>query len=162
MIATSYMTVGSFYTSLLKAGFRFNAMTDRLMTENRDGDSAELAGRLRAKAGGPNHPPGPTVAMLGEAVVHGEDTRRPLGVARHIPEATLVTVADFFKKSNLLLGSKKRIAGLRLTATDAEWTHGDGPEVSGPMASLLLAMTGRTQAIADLSGEGTETLRTRV
>lgn len=161
MIATGNMTFGSFYGGLIKSGFRFNVMAQRLVEENRDGDAAVLASRIRAKAGGKNHPPGPTVAMLGEAVVHGEDIRRPLGVSRAIPEATLVTVADFYKKSNLILGAKRRIAGLRLKASDADWSHGDGPEVTGPMASLLLAMTGRKGAMGDLSGEGAETLRTR-
>jgi len=161
MIATGDMTFGSFYSNLFKSGFRFSVMANRLAAANRDGDPATLASRLRAKSSGPNHPPGPTVAMLGEAVVHGEDIRRPLRVSRTIPEATLVAVADFYKKSNLILGAKRRIAGLRLKATDADWSHGDGPEVTGPMASLVLAMTGRSEAIAELSGEGTETLRGR-
>lgn len=68
---------------------------------------------------------------------------------------------EFFKKSNLLIGAKSRIAGLTLRATDAEWLHGSGPEVSGPAHSLLMAMTGRKPAIDDLSGEGVATLRSR-
>jgi hypothetical protein len=99
--------------------------------------------------------------MLGEAVVHGEDIRRPLGMSREIPEETLVTVADFYKGSNLLIGAKRRIAGLSLKATDASWTNGDGPEVSGPLASLIVAMTGRREACADLSGEGVAALAAR-
>jgi chitodextrinase len=70
-------------------------------------------------------------------------------------------VADFFKGSNLLIGAKKRVAGLRLTATDADWTTGDGPEVSGPVASLVMAMTGRSAALDDLGGEGVAKLRSR-
>jgi hypothetical protein len=38
---------------------------------------------------------------------------------------------------------------------------GSGPEVSGPMVSLTLAMTGRTVALDDLSGNGLATLRSR-
>jgi len=68
---------------------------------------------------------------------------------------------NFFKGSNLLIGSKKRIAGLRLRATDAEWSTGTGPEVSGPALALLLAMTGRAAALDDLSGDGLATLRER-
>ena len=55
-------------------------------------------------------------------------------------------MADFYKGSNLLIGSKNRIAGLTLRATDADWSHGTGPEVQGPILSLVLAMTGRTVA----------------
>ena len=101
------------------------------------------------------------MAMLGEIVVHGEDIRRPLGLEHRPPEAALIAVADSWKNSNLLIGSKRRIAGLRLQATDAAWSHGDGPEVSGPLVSLVLAMTGRKGAHPDLTGEGLATLAER-
>jgi hypothetical protein len=63
-------------------------------------------------------------------------------------------VGDFYKTSNLLLGSKKRIEGLTMRASDADWSTGSGPEVVGPGASLLAAMTGRKAALEDLKGEG--------
>ena len=62
---------------------------------------------------------------------------------------------------NLLIGAKKRIAGLRLEASDADWSTGDGPVVRGPALSLLLAMTGRRVALDDLSGDGLAALRDR-
>jgi hypothetical protein len=61
----------------------------------------------------------------------------------------------------LILGTKNRISGLRLHASDADWSHGSGPEVSGPMLSLLMAMTGRKPVLQDLSGDGVATLRER-
>jgi hypothetical protein len=73
----------------------------------------------------------------------------------------VVEVAGFFAKSNLLIGTKRRIEGLSLRATDVSWSHGSGPEVSGPILSLLMAMTGRKAALDDLSGEGVATLRSR-
>jgi uncharacterized protein (TIGR03083 family) len=99
--------------------------------------------------------------MLGEAIVHSEDIRRPLGITRDYPQEAVIRVADFFKGSNLLIGSKKRIAGVELRASDADWTTGSGPEVSGPALSLVLAMTGRAAALTDLSGNGLEMLRSR-
>ena len=99
--------------------------------------------------------------MLGEVVVHGDDIRRPLGITHHTPEAALAIVADNWKKTNILIGTKKRIAGLRLKATDAVWAYGDGPEVDGPFQSLVLAMTGRAQAFGDLSGDGVKVLTSR-
>jgi hypothetical protein len=99
--------------------------------------------------------------MLGEIVVHGEDIRRPLGLKHQSPEGALVAVADSWKNSNLLIGAKRRIAGLRLRATDIEWAHGDGPEVAGPLISLCLAMTGRKAVHPDLTGEGLATLGNR-
>lgn len=99
--------------------------------------------------------------MVGEAVLHSEDIRHPLGIRREYPLATLVTVVEFYKGSNLLLGTKNRIAGLTLRAADSDWSTGSGPEVAGPMISLLLAMTGRPAGLADLSGDGVATLRSR-
>ncbi len=78
-----------------------------------------------------------------------------------MPAETLVAVADNYVRTNLLLGAKRRIAGLRLRATDVDWTHGDGPEVSGPLTSMILAMSGRTPALADLGGEGLQVLTGR-
>ena len=121
----------------------------------------ELVRRLRARTSTTNHPPAPVMAMLGEIIVHGEDIRRPLGLEHRSPEGALAAVADSWKNSNLLIGAKRRIAGLRLRATDSNWVHGDGPEVSGPLISLILAMTGRKGAHPDLSGEGLTTLANR-
>ncbi|MEO9151146.1 MAG: hypothetical protein ABI243_01995 [Lapillicoccus sp.] len=70
-------------------------------------------------------------------------------------------VAPFYSGSNALIGAKDRIAGLSLSATDIEWTHGDGPEVSGPIMPLVMAMTGRAPAVDALSGAGVDTLRQR-
>ena len=72
-----------------------------------------------------------------------------------------MAVADFYKGSNLLIGSKRRITGLALLATDTEWSHGTGPEVAGPILSLVMAMTGRKEALDDLTGDGVATQRTR-
>jgi hypothetical protein len=71
-------------------------------------------------------------------------------------------VGDFYKRSNLIVGTKRRIAGLKVHATDADWSTGAGAEVSGPMLSLLLAMTGRKAVVADLSGEGLSILQARL
>jgi uncharacterized protein (TIGR03083 family) len=161
LIASTEQSPAVFFSRLAKAGFSFNKMVAADAKRCGSGDPSNLVALMRAGALRRNHPPGPLTAMLGEAVVHGEDLRRPLGVSREIPEETLVTVANFYKGSNLLIGAKRRISGLRLEATDASWTNGDGPEVSGPLVSLVLAMTGRRGAYADLSGGGVATLAAR-
>jgi uncharacterized protein (TIGR03083 family) len=143
------------------AGFRFDVFTDRAAKRLGTIGPDELERRLRARTSTTNHPPAPVMAMLGEIVVHGQDIRRPVGLDYQPPEAALVAVADSWKNSNLLIGSKRRIAGLRLRATDARWTHGDGPEVSGPLLSLILAMTGRKAVHPDLKGEGVPELASR-
>jgi uncharacterized protein (TIGR03083 family) len=161
ILAAAEQTPANFYKELAAAGFRFNVFTDRGARRLGTASPEELVRRLRARTSTTNHPPAPVMAMLGEIVVHGEDIRRPLGLKHRPSDDALIAVADSWKNSNLLIGSKRRIAGLRLRATDSEWAHGDGPEVSGPLLALILAMTGRKAVLPDLSGEGVAELSRR-
>jgi hypothetical protein len=72
-------------------------------------------------------------------------------------------VADFVKDDIHLFAAKKRIAGLQLTDTDMDWSHGHGPEVTGPAEALVvMMMAGRLVAFDDLSGGGTADLASRL
>jgi uncharacterized protein (TIGR03083 family) len=103
---------------------------------------------------------GGMIALV-DGTVHHQDIRRALGEPRDIPADRLVRVLGLVP-GNPRLGAGRRIRGLRLRATDVDWTHGSGPEVAGTGEALLLAMTGRPVAIADLDGPGTPTLAARV
>ena len=151
----------NFFKEMGAAGFKFDVFTDRGAKKLSTLSPEELVRRLRARTTTTNHPPAPVMAMLGEIVVHGQDIRRPLGLTHASPPQALIALADSWKNANLLIGSKKRVAGLKLRATDADWVHGDGPEVSGPLISLILATSGRKRAHADLTGEGVAILATR-
>jgi hypothetical protein len=54
------------------------------------------------------------------------------------------------------------VAGFRLTATDTAWSTGEGPQVHGPMAALLLVSAGRVAALPQLSGPGVPDLTARL
>lgn len=159
MTATAALTPPKFFTNLAKAGFRFNEMSSRDVARETAGTPDEQLAAFGAQVDATTHPPGPSDTWLGEVIVHSEDIRRPLGISHSYPTGAVTRAADFYKTSNLLIGAKKRIAGVTLRATDADWSTGSGPEVSGPALSLLLAMTGRAAALDDLSGEGLSTLR---
>jgi len=161
MIATAEMTPPKFLGKMAASGFSFQRMTAKEIADKREASPAAELKHLRAVRDLTTAPPGPKTSWLGEVIVHSEDVRRPLGLSRTYPMDAVVAVADFYKGSNVLIGSKKRVEGVTLRATDTEWSHGSGPEASGPMLSLLLAMTGRTAAYDDLTGEGVETLRGR-
>ena len=161
MTATARMTPGRFFGHFIGSGFNFDKMAAKdIAEETAGGPTGALAG-FNAVMSRTTAPPGPIDAMLGEHLIHPEDIRRPLGIKHEYPADAVVRTLDFFKKSNLLIGAKSRIAGLTLRATDADWSYGSGPEVSGPAHSLLMAMTGRKAAIDDLSGDGVDTLRSR-
>jgi len=104
----------------------------------------------------------PAKAMVGEAVVHAEDIRYALGhgVIGHDPD-NVRFVADNYVAAGAPIKGKGRAAGLRLVATDTEWHHGDGPVVEGPLLALVMAVAGRKQAYAELSGEGLSRLGSR-
>ena len=100
--------------------------------------------------------------MLGEIVVHGQDIRGALGQTGAPNPEAVAACLQMYSGANFPIGTKKRIAGLRLVAADVGWTHGAGLEVSGPGLSLLMAMTGRRAGIDGLTGGGLETLRDRM
>lgn len=161
MLATETMTPPKFFGQLAKAGFSFEKFSHRAVERASAGGPAATLSAFRANADSTSSPPGPVDSWLGETLIHAEDIRRPLGLSHAYPTAAVVRTLDFYKKSNLIVGAKKRIAGLTLRATDASWSHGQGPIVEGPAMSLLLAMTGRKSALDDLTGEGVGALRTR-
>jgi uncharacterized protein (TIGR03083 family) len=102
---------------------------------------------------------------LAELVIHQLDVRRPLGSARTTPDETLVGVLDqlnTFSGSLFVVDRRRRLGrGLRLAATDLDWTSGDGPEVTGAAEDLLLGIAGRAAAYAGLDGPGVAELARR-
>jgi uncharacterized protein (TIGR03083 family) len=155
-------TPGNFLRGMVRNGFRFNTYMDRATRARAGLPRDEIVSRLRQRTTTTNKPPAPAVAMLGEIVVHGEDIRQPLGIQRDVPHDALNACLDMYARASFPVGGKKRIDGLRLVATDTGWSHGSGPEVSGPAAALLLSMTGRAAGLDGLAGEGVATLRERV
>ncbi|MGH9120818.1 MAG: maleylpyruvate isomerase family mycothiol-dependent enzyme [Acidimicrobiales bacterium] len=161
MTATARMTPPQFFAKMMGSGFNFSKMTMKEIASQKGVDPTATLSTFRDAVNLSSHPPGPAMSWLGETLVHSEDIRQPLGITHSYPTDAAVQVADFYKTSNLLIGAKKRITGVTLRATDADWSTGNGPEISGPMISLLMAMCGRKPALEDLSGDGVETLRSR-
>jgi len=161
MTSAARLTPPAFFGKLIGSGFNFEKVQASGIAANRGSSPADTMARFEAVLTSVKHPPGPADTWLGETIVHAEDIRRPLGIVHHYPTDAVVQVASFYQGSNLLIGSKRRIEGLTLRATDADWSHGTGPEVAGPILSLVLAMTGRKAPIDDLTGEGVATLRSR-
>ncbi len=152
-----------FLTGLFKSGMNFNRFMARGGLALGMARPDELLGQFRKTIGMHRTPLGAnSEIMLIDIVCHSGDIRRPTGMTRSVPEATLSTVADVVKRIGFPLQAKKRIAGLRMSATDSDWSAGDGPTVEGPLASLILVMAGRKAPLEDLSGEGTQTLRARM
>jgi uncharacterized protein (TIGR03083 family) len=99
---------------------------------------------------------------LVDHLIHHQDVRRPLGQPRVVPEDRLVAALEVVPGLGGFVGAKKRVAGLRLVADDVGWSHGDGPEVTGPGEAILLVSSGRPVALGELRGDGVATLRGRL
>jgi uncharacterized protein (TIGR03083 family) len=162
IVAGAEQTTPHFLARLVASGLRFNSMID--VDAHRMGELSpdEIERRLRARTATTNHPPGPVMAMLGEVVVHGEDIRRALGIIGSTPPEAVTACLDMFSSGNFPVGGKRRVAGLRLVSSDVDWSHGSGPEVTGPGMALLVAMTGRREGADELSGDGVATLSGRM
>jgi len=161
MVSTAKLTPPAFVVGLARSGFRFDRFTAKRIAAERAGGPAATLAAFRAVETSTSAPPGPTLSWLGEALVHAEDIRRPLGIARQYPVDAVTAVTDFYAGSNVLIGGKRRVEGVTLQATDTDWSRGSGPLVSGPARALMLATAGRRSALEELSGPGVETLRTR-
>ena len=158
---TASMSTPKFFTRMAAAGFRFPTFANREIQRHLGDSPRATLAEFRDKQHSTSSPPGPRLSWLGEVIVHSEDIRRPLGIAHDYPAAAVRQVLDFYKGSNTLIGTKRRIADLRLKATDDDWSHGEGPSVEGRMIDLLMAATGRGVACESLSGDGVSTLRLR-
>ncbi len=125
--------VGSMVRGMLRHGFNYNRWVAADGRVRGQQDPAVVLQALRGAAANRNAVAGARpVRGLMHVLIHGQDMCRPLGIERDLPEAHLVAVADFVKDDVHIFGTKKRIAGLKLTATDVDWSHGNGPEVTGP------------------------------
>ena len=85
-------------------------------------------------------------------MIHQQDIRRPLRLPRTIPAERLRAALDFVRYAPTIRGAW-RARGVRLVATDVDWSHGKGPEVRGTGEALLMIMAGRPDALADLDGQ---------
>ncbi len=161
LTATAKITPPAFFAKLVGSGFSFARLQAKDIAAEKGASPAQTLANFDAVRTSVKHPPGPNDTWLGETIIHSQDIRGALGIAHEYPVAAVVAVAEFYKGSNLVVGAKRRIEGLTLRATDAEWSSGTGPEVTGPTLALVMAMTGRKTALDQLSGDGVETLRAR-
>ncbi|MEV0251488.1 maleylpyruvate isomerase family mycothiol-dependent enzyme [Nocardia sp. NPDC050712] len=149
-------------SSVLGARFDFDEHNNRRLAEHRGKTPAETLERFRAIVTSTTAAPGPTVAWLGEVVVHAQDIRQPLGLLRTPSTEAATAVARFYAGRDFTVTSRSNAEGLRLAATDGSFAVGTGPLVSGTTIALTMAMAGRPAYCDDLTGPGVPTLRDRV
>ena len=163
------MGPGAGAAAMVRHGFSMNRMIARSAVGWSERGHDAILSQLRDNARSGATPIGmPPVAALADAVVHGLDVRRPLGLPGQVPVEALAPLADFTLRTpwpmNAVVGgsARRRVAGVRLVATDADWTHGAGPEVRASAETLLLLLYGRPVPPGDLTGDGASVVAARL
>lgn len=140
--------------SILAAGFRPELHNERRLREHLGPTPhhtlASFAGIIDAEVA----PTSDTAAYLGEVMVHGEDIRRPLGIAGAADVRPWTAVAQFYARRDFTVASRTLIAGLRLEADDGPFTAGQGSHVTGSTLALVMTMAGRPDYLGELDGPG--------
>ena len=161
LTATASLNPVRWLAAVIRCRFDFDKMVAMQLAEQLGATPDETLRRFRGVLTSTTKAPLPTVAVLGEAIVHAEDIRRPLGIHRDYPITTITRLACYYQRSDLVVPARRRITGLRLEASDGPFTTGSGPLVSGSTLALIMAMTGRAAYGDELDGDGAATLRAR-
>ncbi|WP_406141675.1 maleylpyruvate isomerase family mycothiol-dependent enzyme [Streptomyces anulatus] len=159
LVDTARTTRIGFVAGLVRARFDFDRQNARGVERERGASPQETLERLRRVASRTTTPPAPLDTRLVEEVVHGEDIRRAVGLVRSYPQGAVVRALRLQARTPASFGGAKELVGrVRLTATDADLSIGEGPDVTGPVLSLLLAVSGRRVALGELDGPGLSVL----
>jgi len=100
--------------------------------------------------------------ILFDVLVHTQDIAIPVGRNVPMPLDAAQAGATRVWTMGWPFWARHRLRGVRLLATDIDWSAGAGPELHGLIGRLLLLLTGRTStALPHLSGPGLLTLTER-
>jgi uncharacterized protein (TIGR03083 family) len=145
---------GRFALDLARARGNFDRMADR--AARRDAarlTPAQLLASVRDNVAHPWKPPGGGLAgALSHDVIHGLDITVGLGLDRRVPIDRMALVfGAMTPRSVAYFGTD--LAGVRLEATDLDWSHGTGTPVRGLAQHLLLVVCGRRLPPGLLDGD---------
>ena len=139
----SHMSPPRMILEAVRSGFRFDPMIRRLAVED-SRSRAEIAAALRGMAGARRKVPGTSVAQpLIELLVHGQDIAVPLGIDRLMPPAAALEAAKRLSGMTFPINATRRIEGIRLEASDADFTVGEGRTIRSPIGDIVMILAGR-------------------
>jgi uncharacterized protein (TIGR03083 family) len=156
------MPFGALAKRFLKGRLRIDRINDLAVADLAHRSTDELIGMVRqyAMPTGLGAGFGGRIALT-DNMIHQEDIRRALGAPRVIAARRLLVALDFARWAPLIRGAW-RARGVRLVATDVDWSAGRGSEVRGQGEALLMVMAGRRDGLKDLVGPGLTKLTARV
>ncbi|HET9945271.1 MAG TPA: maleylpyruvate isomerase family mycothiol-dependent enzyme [Actinomycetes bacterium] len=163
VISSPQATPWAVGVALVRARGSFDRSIDEQARRWADRPTAQIVGDYRRLHGSQRHPIGTTYyEPLLDVLVHSQDIAMPLQRPHQMPIGPARAAADRVWRRSFPFHARRRLRGLRLSATDSDWTVGDGAAVEGTTADLLLLVTGRRVVLPRLAGPGAELLQESV
>ena len=154
---------GTLLVDLIRAYGSFHQLNTNASLRRAERAPEQLSADLRDHAGSRNVPiVSDQRNVLFDILVHAQDIAIPLGVDLPMPVDAAAAGATRVWSMGWPFWARRRLGGLRLIATDTDWSAGAGAELRGPIRMLLLLLTGRTTtALPHLSGPGANMISER-
>lgn len=160
----SYDAVGAAELTrrFVQGRFMLNRINGVSLNQHREREPEQLVAMLREHV----TPRGLTAAFGGrialvDTLMHHQDIRRALGIPRDVPVDRL-RVALPFAFLAPPVKAMWHVRGVKVVATDLNWSGGTGPEARGPGEAVLMAMGGRRGVAEELTGPGAPRLVKRL
>jgi uncharacterized protein (TIGR03083 family) len=151
---------GSMFVDLIRARGNMHQLNTLVSRRRAKRPPDQLMTELRQHAGSRKIP---VVSdprnVLFDVLVHVQDIAIPLGIDLPMPVVPAAAGATRVWSMGWPFWARRRLRGLRLRASDTDWSAGAGAELQRPIGMLLLLLTGRTTtALPHLSGPGMQTI----
>ena len=145
-----------FFSQMVKAGFNFDKVSIAMANTQLARPVEDVLATLRAKATkSASLPVFPEEMTVADVSIHTQDVRRPLSLPGSLDPAMLRLALDFLTTHKMATTLVKRpsLEGVKLVATDFDWSFGSGDEISGPGEAIMMALANR-DVLDELSGPG--------
>ena len=160
VISSADASLAEMTVAMVRARGNFNRCMFQEAKRRSARPTAQIIADYRRLDGSRRRPPGTTrMDPLVDVLMHTQDIVRPLGRQHPMPLPVAAAAGSYVWGHGFPYSPRKRLGEFRFTATDVDWTVGDGSTVDGPMEAIVLLLTGRTVAIGELTGEGAGALR---
>ena len=148
-------SAGSLLADMIRARGNFHRLNTAATKRRALRSPTQLVADLREHAGSRKVPAVSNYRnVLFDVLVHGQDIAIPLGLDLTMPPQAAAEAATRVWTMGWPFWAKRRLRGMRLTATDVDWSVGSGVDIHGPIRAVLVLLTGRTTtAAAMLTGD---------
>ena len=159
LVDTAMTSRLSFVRDMVTARLDFDRANERGIARAKKPEPRETLATLRRVVGLTRTPPASLDTRLVEAIVHGEDIRRPLAGEGTYPHWAVLRALTYQLRTPVRFGGgRERADGITLVDATTKTTYGTGPEVEASAVDLLLAVSGRPVAASRFSGPGAQRL----